>query len=88
MDLKLSSIKKNATLFNAFPDSLLFKMINEPLLYHAHDWVIFTETYKERKELSDFFNVLATDTDSGDEFVVAVEGKHYPVSGVMFHPET
>ena len=32
--------------------------------------------------------MLATDTHSGHEFVVAVEGKHYPVTGVMFHPET
>lgn len=31
---------------------------------------------------------MATDTHKGTEFVVAVEGKHYPVSGTMFHPET
>ena len=31
---------------------------------------------------------MATDTHDGLEFVVAVEGKHYPISGVMFHPET
>ena len=32
--------------------------------------------------------MLATDTHNGEEFVVAVEGKKYPVTGVMFHPET
>ncbi len=32
--------------------------------------------------------MLATDTHDGTEFVVAIEGKHYPVTGVMFHPET
>ena len=31
---------------------------------------------------------MATDEENGEEFVVAVEGKHYPVTGVMFHPET
>ena len=46
------------------------------------------DTYKERQPLRDFFDILATDTYEGDEFVVAVEAKKYPVSGVMFHPET
>lgn len=31
---------------------------------------------------------MAVDEENGEEFVVAVEGKHYPVTGVMFHPET
>lgn len=75
-------------MFDPFPESILFKMINEPLLYHAHDWVIGVETYEQRQPLQEFFNVLATDTHDGTEFVVAVEGKHYPVTGVMFHPET
>ena len=63
-------------------------MIDEPLLYHAHDWVIKTDTYAEREPLNNFFNILATDEFEGEEFVVAVEGKKYPVTGVMFHPET
>lgn len=88
MDLKMKQIKKNSTLFNSFPDSILFKMIDEPLLYHAHDWVISTDTYEKREPLKNFFNILATDEHDGTEFVVAVEAKDYPVSGVMFHPET
>lgn len=84
----MKQIKKNSTLFNSFPDSILFKMIDEPLLYHAHDWVISTDTYEKREPLKNFFNILATDEHDGTEFVVAVEAKDYPVSGVMFHPET
>ena len=38
--------------------------------------------------MRDFFDILATDEEKGEEFVVAVEGKHYPVTGLMFHPET
>lgn len=63
-------------------------MGNEPLLYHAHDYVIATETYNKRSQLSDFFEILATDTYMGKEFVIAVEGKRYPVTGTMLHPET
>ena len=58
------------------------------LAYHSHRWVVETATYDESEELRDFFHILATDEDQGHEFVVAVEGKHYPVTGVMFHPET
>ena len=57
-------------------------------MYHAHDWVIKTETYTEREQLRDFFDILATDEHQGEEFVVAVEAKDYPVTGLMFHPET
>lgn len=64
------------------------KMSKEKLLYHAHDWVIKTDTYDAREQLRDFFDVIATDTLGDEEFVVAVEGKHYPVTGVMYHPET
>ena len=55
MDLKMYEIKKKSELFKAFPDEILFKMINEPLLYHAHDWVIKTDTYEKREVLRDFF---------------------------------
>ena len=53
-------------------------------------WTIKTDTYKERKVLDDFFEILAYDKSekTGEEFVVAVEGKHYPVTGLMYHPET
>ena len=63
-------------------------MTREPLLYHAHDWVISTETYAQRPNLASFYDILATDTYDGLEFVVAVESKDYPISGVMYHPET
>ena len=55
---------------------------------HAHTFVVTTDTYEQRSELSEFYNILATDTHEGTEFVVAVEAKHYPINGVMFHPET
>lgn len=58
------------------------------MAYHSHSWSILTDTYKERPQLQEFFDILATDEHEGDEFVVAVEGKHYPVTGVMFHTET
>ena len=55
---------------------------------HAHTWTIATETYKTSEALTSFFTVLATDEHEGVEFVVAVESPHYPIAGVMFHPET
>ena len=76
------------TLFEPFPDELLEKLETEDINLHAHTWAIKTDTYAERAPLRDFFDILATDEENGEEFVVAVEGKHYPVTGVMFHPET
>ena len=85
---KLDDLKKNSELFAHFPSDLVKKMQTDPLLYHAHDWVIAADTYKKRPVLEDFFKILATDTHDGLEFVIAAEGKRYPVSGTMIHPET
>jgi len=63
-------------------------MGKEGLNLHAHTFVVGKETYNNRQQLSDFYNILATDTHEGVEFVVAIEAKNYPISGVMFHPET
>ena len=75
-------------LFSYFPDEIIEKMELEDLAVHAHNWVVKTDTYKQSKVLRDFFDIIAVDEHQGEEFVLAVEGKHYPVSGVMFHPET
>ena len=76
------------SLFEPFPENILDALETEDINLHAHTWTIKTDTYKEREQLRNFFDILATDEENGEEFVVAVEGKHYPVTGVMFHPET
>ena len=63
-------------------------MAQDDVNLHAHTFVVATDTYAQRSQLSDFYNILATDTHDGTEFVVAMEAKDYPISGVMFHPET
>ena len=63
-------------------------MEHKPLQLHAHDWTIATKTYQESPKLAKFFNIIATDNHNGTEFVVAVESPNYPISGVMYHPET
>lgn len=63
-------------------------MSKKKLAFHAHDYVVTTDSYENSDTLKSFFNVLATDNLNGTEFVVAVEAKHYPIMGTMFHPET
>lgn len=79
---------KDYELFEKFPEELLEKLQLEDLAVHAHDWVVKTDTYSKSSALTDFFDILATDEHEGEEFILAVEGKHYPVTGLMFHPET
>ena len=49
--------------------------------------MVKTNTYSKSNTLADFYDILATDEHEGEEFVLAVEGKHYPVTALMFHPE-
>lgn len=80
--------KTDSQLFSDFPQTVLTKMGQEALALHAHHFTIATDTYEESSLLSDFFKVLAVDTHEGTEFVLAVEGRDYPIAGVMNHPET
>ncbi len=75
-------------MFKDFPNSLLQKMSKERLAYHAHDWTIAEDTYSKSEKLRDFFTILATDTENETTFLIATEAKNYPISGIMFHPET
>lgn len=63
-------------------------MAQQPLNYHAHNWVVATETHRESPALSSFYDVLSVDTHDGTEFVMSMEGKRYPIFGLMNHPET
>lgn len=79
---------KDYSLFRDFPDWILEKLEEENLAVHAHNWVVKTDTYAKSELLRNFFDILAVDELNGEEFVMAVEGKKYPVTGVMFHPES
>lgn len=63
-------------------------MGREKLQLHAHDWTVATQTYIDRPQLAEFFDILAVDSHNGVEFVIAVEAKNYPIYGMMSHPET
>ena len=56
LEFKIEDVKHSQyQLFKPFPDELLLRMQSEKLLYHAHDWVIKTDTYKKREPLRNFF---------------------------------
>ena len=63
-------------------------MEEEAVQLHAHTFTIAYNSYQKYSKLSDFFEVLATDTHEGVEFVIAVEAHNYPIAGTMHHPET
>ena len=55
---------------------------------HNHNFGVLSETFEESKNLTDFYNILATDNlENGKEFPVAIEAKNYPFSAIIFHPE-
>ena len=62
---------------------------------HAHNDVVHVDTYNRSEKLRDAFNVIATDTyidfdndEKIEPFVTAVEAKNYPITAVLWHPET
>jgi len=59
----------------------------EPLAYFNHRQGATVEEWNNNKKLDDFFSILSTTKAQGVDFVSTIEGRKYPVYGVLFHPE-
>ncbi|KAG6557513.1 hypothetical protein Mapa_000787 [Marchantia paleacea] len=58
------------------------------ILKYRPVWGLTPAKFASIKPLTDFFEVLTvTPDDNGDMYVSSVQGKKYPVTAVMFHPE-
>jgi anthranilate/para-aminobenzoate synthase component II len=79
---------RDTKMFSGFPASLLTDLKTKAYAFHAHDYVVSRKAFAESQQLSDFFKIVATDSHDNKTFVTAVESRNYPISGVMFHPET
>jgi len=60
---------------------------SEPLAYFNHQHGVTTEEWGNSDKLDDFFAILSTSKAQGIDFVSTIEGRKYPVYGVLFHPE-
>jgi hypothetical protein len=54
--------KEATRLLADFPEDVIEKMAGKKYALHAHNYVIHTDTYNESESLSNFYNILATDT--------------------------
>ncbi|KAL2611367.1 hypothetical protein R1flu_023059 [Riccia fluitans] len=79
---------KSKSVFKWIPNDVLEKMETETLVVQNHNWGVKPATYSSIKSLVEFFEVLAVSPDiNGDMYISAMQGKNYPVTAVMFHPE-
>ncbi|KAL3682652.1 hypothetical protein R1sor_000674 [Riccia sorocarpa] len=79
---------KSKSFFKWIPKDVLEKMETEPLVVQNHDYGVKPATHASIKPLDEFFEVLAVTPDTnGDLFISAMQGRKYPVTAVMFHPE-
>ena len=69
--------------------SRLFGMVHEiSNTFHNHDYGISVHDFKNNVHLRNFYNISATAIDDkNQEYVAAIESKHYPIYGVQWHPE-
>ncbi|KAG6553112.1 hypothetical protein Mapa_005450 [Marchantia paleacea] len=69
-------------------EGVLEKLPTVPLTIMNHEFGIRPATVASIKPLADFFEVPTLSPDeNGDMYVSSVQGKKYPVTAVMFHPE-
>lgn len=75
-------------LFSKMPQHLINAVQKEKLTYYHHHDGVVPSTWNKYSSLRDNYHLLATSHDrKGDECVVFVENKKYPIWGLQFHPE-
>ncbi|BBN11618.1 gamma-glutamyl hydrolase [Marchantia polymorpha subsp. ruderalis] len=80
--------KKSKSFFKWVPEDVLEKIPTVPLTIMNHKMGITPATFASTKPLADFFEVLTLSPDDyGQMYVSSVQGKKYPVTATMFHPE-
>jgi hypothetical protein len=75
-------------MFSSFTPESLHAIENEPVLYNNHNHGIGIEAFQADQELSAAYVPIMTSVDdNGNEFVAAMESRHYPFFAVLYHPE-
>lgn len=62
-------------------------MTKTDLTYHYHEWSILYQTYIQSESFRNTLKVLSTDSINEETIITSFEGYHYPLYGLMYHPE-
>lgn len=89
VSLEFTKDPRDTKMFGWLQDQAFF-FEDHNLTYNSHNWSLDPDTFETDSGLKEFFEVLAISympEPDNRPFVVAVEGKKYPVFATLFHPE-
>ncbi|XP_067043104.1 gamma-glutamyl hydrolase-like [Acropora muricata] len=76
-----------AAIWKSAPPYIVRYLRNNPVTFNSHRLGLTPETYSKSHLLKTFFRIVATSKDRrGVEFISMMEGKHYPIYMVRWHP--
>lgn len=88
LTMKFAKGYEKSRLFRSIPPFLKSYLSKVPATANFHHFSVTSETYKNNKKLTDFFQVLSTSVDrKGVEFISTMEAKNYPIFSTQWHPE-
>lgn len=78
----------DSRLFGSFSKKYIHYLEHTDSTAQNHEYGISPQDFMDNLHLKRFYTILATAFDEDKkEYVAAVEGKYYPVYGVIWHPE-
>ncbi|XP_020857846.1 gamma-glutamyl hydrolase [Phascolarctos cinereus] len=87
LPLNFTEAVSESRMFQNFPKDLLEAFATEPLTSNFHKWSLSLKNFTMNKKLSEFYNILSTNTYENIEFISTMEAYDYPIYGVQWHPE-
>ncbi|XP_022810038.1 gamma-glutamyl hydrolase A-like [Stylophora pistillata] len=78
---------KTASLWKFAPRNVVKFLQNNNSTFNNHKLAITPQNYRKHRRLNTFFRIVSTSKDrKGVEFISTLEGKHYPVYLLHWHP--
>ncbi|XP_015080985.1 gamma-glutamyl hydrolase 1-like isoform X1 [Solanum pennellii] len=76
------------TIFGRFPPTLIKKLSKECLVLQSHKYGLSPEKFQANDDLSSFFIMLTTSTDTRNKvYVSTLKAENYPITALQWHPE-
>jgi gamma-glutamyl hydrolase len=86
--IRLTKAADRSRMFRKCPKDIREQLETTPSTQQNHEFGMSPEEFKNNTHLTRFYHVLATGVDEGGkEYIAAIEAKHFPIYGVMWHPE-
>lgn len=88
LHLNFTNLAYTSRIWKDAPKWVMNTLGTQPVTMNYHHWGVGEHRFRNNAKLNAFYDILSVNNDiSGSTFVSTMQGKHYPIYGLQWHPE-